>query len=68
VKGKRFKEEQIIRIPNTGPDTSNYEIGSLLLTVSTFDSSPCELCGIEAETIDLAIENDWLPYFYEGEV
>jgi hypothetical protein len=27
----------------------------------------CSICGIEAETIDLAIENGWLPYFYEGE-
>ena len=27
----------------------------------------CTICGIEAETIDQAIENDWLPYFYEGE-
>ena len=27
----------------------------------------CAICGIEVETIDHAIENDWLPYFYEGE-
>ncbi|MFC1825520.1 hypothetical protein ACFL9T_22645 [Thermodesulfobacteriota bacterium] len=28
----------------------------------------CAICGIEVETIDQAIENDWLPSFYEGEV
>ena len=28
----------------------------------------CSICGIEVETIDEAIENDWLPSFYEGEV
>lgn len=28
----------------------------------------CAICGIEVETIDEAIENDWLPSFYEGEV
>jgi hypothetical protein len=27
----------------------------------------CAICGIEVETIDQAIENDWLPSFYEGE-
>ena len=27
----------------------------------------CAICGTEVETIDEAIENDWLPYFYEGE-
>ena len=27
----------------------------------------CAICGIEVETINEAIENDWLPYFYEGE-
>ena len=28
----------------------------------------CAICGIEIETIDQAIENDWLPSFYEREV
>jgi len=27
----------------------------------------CSIWGTEVETIDQAIENDWLPYFYEGE-
>ena len=27
----------------------------------------CAICGIEIETIDEAIENDWIPDFYEGE-
>jgi len=27
----------------------------------------CAICGIEVETIDEAIENDWFPSFYEGE-
>jgi len=27
----------------------------------------CAICGIEVETIDQAIENDWLPSFYDGE-
>ena len=27
----------------------------------------CAICGTEVETFDQAIENDWLPYFYEGE-
>ena len=28
----------------------------------------CAICGIEIETIDAAIQSDWLPYFYEGGV
>jgi hypothetical protein len=28
----------------------------------------CAICGIEVETIDEAMENDWLPSFYEGKV
>ena len=28
----------------------------------------CAICGIEIETIDEAIENNWLPSFYDGEV
>ena len=28
----------------------------------------CAICGLEAETIDEAIESGWIPYFYEGEV
>jgi hypothetical protein len=27
----------------------------------------CAICGIEVESIDQAIRNDWLPYFCEGE-
>lgn len=27
----------------------------------------CDICGIEIETIEEAIENGWIPYFYEGE-
>lgn len=27
----------------------------------------CDICGIQIETIDEAIKNDWIPYFYEGE-
>ena len=27
----------------------------------------CAICGIEVETIDDAIENGWIPDFYEGE-
>ena len=25
----------------------------------------CAICGIEIESIDEAIEQDWIPYFYE---
>ena len=28
----------------------------------------CAICGLEVETIDEAIEQDWLPSFYEGEI
>ena len=28
----------------------------------------CTICGIEIGSIDDAISDDWLPYFYEGEV
>ena len=28
----------------------------------------CAICGIEVETIDEAIQQNWLPSFYEGEV
>jgi len=27
----------------------------------------CAICGIEIESIDEAIEQGWIPYFYEGE-
>ena len=27
----------------------------------------CAICGLEIETIDEAIEENWIPYFYEGE-
>jgi len=27
----------------------------------------CAICGIEVETIDEAIEDGWIPDFYEGE-
>jgi len=27
----------------------------------------CAICGIEIESIDEAIEQDWIPYFYEEE-
>jgi len=27
----------------------------------------CVICGIELETINEAIEQDWIPNFYEGE-
>jgi len=28
----------------------------------------CAVCGIEIESIDEAIEQGWIPYFYEGEI
>jgi uncharacterized protein with PIN domain len=28
----------------------------------------CAICGIEIESIDKAIEEGWIPYFYEGEI
>ena len=28
----------------------------------------CAICGMEVKTIDQAIENNWLPYFYDGGV
>ena len=28
----------------------------------------CAICGIEVETIEEAIENGWIPDFYEGKV
>ena len=27
----------------------------------------CAICGIEVETIDEAIQQNWIPSFYEGE-
>ena len=27
----------------------------------------CAICGMEIESIDEAVEHDWIPYFYEGE-
>jgi len=27
----------------------------------------CAICGLEVETIVEAIEENWIPYFYEGE-
>lgn len=28
----------------------------------------CAICGMEEETIDQAIESDWLPHFYKSEI
>jgi hypothetical protein len=28
----------------------------------------CVICGIELDTINEAIEQDWIPNFYEGEI
>ncbi|MBW1613454.1 MAG: hypothetical protein JRJ57_05635 [Deltaproteobacteria bacterium] len=28
----------------------------------------CAICGIEIESIDEAIEQGWIPYFYGGEI
>jgi hypothetical protein len=28
----------------------------------------CVICGIEIDSIEDAIENGWIPYFYEGEI
>ncbi len=28
----------------------------------------CAICGIEVETIDEAIQQNWIPAFYEGEL
>jgi uncharacterized protein with PIN domain len=27
----------------------------------------CAICGIEIDSIDEAIEEGWIPYFYDGE-
>lgn len=28
----------------------------------------CVICGIEIDSIEDAIDNGWIPYFYEGEI
>ena len=27
----------------------------------------CSICGITIDSVDEAINNDWIPYFYEGD-